>query len=112
MLPPRLLGLEPRSGVLELLAREGPGPFEIQGPLVKGVIVVPRSAMRNNDRLLIVDADNRLHRRPVEVLRIDRDDVIVRAELARGERVVVSPIQVVVEGMRVRPIAAVETGNS
>ena len=34
MLPPVLLGIEPRSGVLEVLARQGPGPFEIQGPLV------------------------------------------------------------------------------
>ena len=34
ILPPVLLGIEPRTGVLEVLATEGPGPFEIQGPLV------------------------------------------------------------------------------
>ena len=34
ILPRILLGIEPRSGVLEVLATEGPGPFEIEGPLV------------------------------------------------------------------------------
>jgi len=34
MRPPTLFSIEPRSGVLEVLAMEGPGPFEIQGPLI------------------------------------------------------------------------------
>ena len=34
ILPLLLVSIEPRSGVLEFLATEGPGPFEIQGPLV------------------------------------------------------------------------------
>ena len=34
ILPLRLLSIEPWTGVLEILAIEGPGPFEIQGPLV------------------------------------------------------------------------------
>ena len=38
------------------------------------------------------------------MLRIDRDDVLVKGPLDEGERICVSPIQVVVEGMRVRPI--------
>jgi RND family efflux transporter MFP subunit len=77
---------------------------EIDGQIAENVIVVPRSAMRDGGHMLIVDDDNRLHRRAVEVLRIDRDEVLVRSELAGHERVVVSPIQVVVDGMRVRTI--------
>ena len=77
---------------------------EIEGRVAKDVLVVPRAAMRDDDRLLLVDHTNRLHLRRVDVLRIDRDEVLVRGELEPGDRVVVSPIQVVVEGMRVRPI--------
>ncbi len=78
---------------------------EIEGELARDVIVLPRSAMRDGDRVLVVDEEDRLRHRPVEVLRIDRDQVLVRGDLAEGTRVVVSPLQVVVEGMRVRAIA-------
>lgn len=77
---------------------------EIQGPEVENVIVVPRYAMRNDDRILVVDAENRLHSRAVEIVRIDRDDVLIEGPLAPGERICISPLQVVVEGMEVRTI--------
>jgi len=77
---------------------------EIDGRLAENVLVVPRSAMRDDDRLLLVDQDDRLRLQPVDVLRIDRDEVLLRTDLSPGDRVVVSPMQVVVEGMRVRPI--------
>ena len=77
---------------------------EIEGPEVEGVIVIPRYAMRDDSQILVVDSENRLYRRKVKILRIDRDQVLVEGPLAAGERICVSPIQVVVEGMRVRPV--------
>ena len=77
---------------------------EIVGPEAHDVIVVPRYAMRGDSTILIVDAENRLHTKRVQVLRIDRDDVLVQGPLAEGERICVSPIQVVVEGMAVRAV--------
>jgi len=77
---------------------------EIEGPLVENVIVVPRYAMRNDSRILVVDQENRLHSREVEILRIDRDDVLIQGPLPSGERICVSPLQVVVEGMQVRTV--------
>jgi len=77
---------------------------EIEGPLAEDVIVIPRYALRDERHILIVDADDRLHTREVEVLRIDGDDVLIQGALAPGERICVSPLQVVVEGMRVRPM--------
>jgi RND family efflux transporter MFP subunit len=90
---------------------------EIIGPEAEGVIVVPRYAMRDDSTVLIVDAQNRLRTKQVEVLRIDRDDVLVQGPLAPGERICVSPIQVVVEGMTVQTVEdgdgpAVATGRS
>jgi RND family efflux transporter MFP subunit len=77
---------------------------EIEGRVEPDVIVVPRVAMRNDERIVVVDGEDRLHFRAVEVLRIERDDVLVRVRLGPGERICISPLQVVVDGMRVQPI--------
>jgi RND family efflux transporter MFP subunit len=78
---------------------------EILGPEAQNVIVVPRYAMRDASEVLIVDAEDQLYTKHVNVLRIDRDDVLVQGPLDPGERICVSPIQVVVEGMRVQTVA-------
>jgi hypothetical protein len=51
-----------------------------------------------------VNARNELRTKRVEILRIDRDDVLVQGPFDEGERICVSPIQVVVEGMIVNAI--------
>lgn len=79
---------------------------EIEGSVAKGVITVPRSVIRNDQRVLVVDAANRLRERKVEVLRIDREEVLIRLRLAEGERICTTPMQVVVEGMQVEPVLA------
>lgn len=79
---------------------------EIQGQLVENVIRLPRSAMRDANQVLVVDADNRLRFRDVRVLRIEHDEVVIRSGLEDGERVCVSPLQTVVDGMRVQPVEA------
>lgn len=71
---------------------------EILGPEASDVIVIPRYALRDESKILVVDKEDRLHSRPVQVLRIDRDDVLIQGPLADGERICVSPLQVVVEG--------------
>ncbi|MBW2389009.1 MAG: hypothetical protein JRG89_11310 [Deltaproteobacteria bacterium] len=42
--------------------------------------------------------------REVEILRIDGEDVLIRSSLGPGERLCVSRLQVVIEGMRVVPV--------
>jgi len=74
---------------------------EIAGPVVESVVAVPRVALREDGRLLVVDSEGRLRLRHVEVIRRERDRALVRAEFASGERICVSPLEVVVEGMRV-----------
>lgn len=77
---------------------------EIEGALAEDVIVVPRDALRNDSRILVVNERNELRSRAVEILRIDRDRVLVQGPLPDGERVCLSPLQVVVEGMKVRAL--------
>ena len=79
---------------------------EIQGRLVQDIIRLPRTAMRDENQVLVVDAEDRLRFRQVTVFRIEHDEVLVRGGLEDGERVCVSPLQTVVDGMRVQAIEA------
>ena len=56
--------------------------------------------------IYVVDDDGVLHIRPVEVLRRERKWVVIGEGLAAGERVIVSTMHAVTEGMRVRRAAA------
>jgi len=77
---------------------------EIFGREAKDVLRVPRSAMRTADQLLIVDANDQLDFRRVDVLRADRETVVIGAGVSEGERICVSPIEAAVDGMSVRVV--------
>ena len=80
---------------------------EIAGVVAHGVYVLPRGALRRNrgeDRphVLVVDDESRLRVRDVELLRMEPGRVILGGGLASGDRVCVSPLRAVTDGMRVR----------
>lgn len=74
---------------------------EIQGQYLDDIVRLPRAALRPNSQVLIIDGDNRLRFRAVNVLRLENDYVIIDSGLENGELVNLSPIQTVVDGMRV-----------
>ena len=74
---------------------------EIEGQYLNDIVRLPRAALRPNSQVLIIDGDNRLRFRAVNVLRLENDYVIIDSGLENGELVNLSPIQTVVDGMRV-----------
>ena len=74
---------------------------EIIGHHTENVVVVPQAALRGKNRVLVV-ADNRLYYRTVDILFANAENVVVSSGLESGEQVCVSPLNVVVDGMRVR----------
>jgi RND family efflux transporter MFP subunit len=76
----------------------------IDGLELDDVVVLPRSALRNGDNVLVVDSENRVSLRPVNVLRVYGDEVFITGGLEGGELVSVSMLQTVVDGMRVQPL--------
>ncbi len=78
---------------------------DIEGLTVDDLVVLPRTALRNGNRVLVVDEEQRLRFREVEPLRLYQDDVLIVGGLEQGERVCVSPMQTPIEGMRVNPVA-------
>jgi RND family efflux transporter MFP subunit len=84
---------------------------EIQGRRVENVFVLPRTALRTDagsDLVYLVDAGDRLRFKAVEVLRAERDDVVIGSGLRSGDRVCVSPMAAAVNGMAVRTLLAAE----
>ena len=77
---------------------------DIEGLLVDDIVVLPRNALRNGNRVLVVGDDDRLEFRDVEPLRLYQDDVLIRAGLTAGERVCISPMQTPIDGMLVKPV--------
>ncbi len=99
---------EPYAGV-------SPG---VRPPLLKGMfvavelfapprpesLVLPRHAVIHN-RVLVIDEEERLQQRSVEVLLAQPQFVVVGAGIAAGERVVVSDLIPAIAGMLLQPLA-------
>jgi RND family efflux transporter MFP subunit len=77
---------------------------DIRGIRMDNLIRLPRSAIRDREQVLVVDAENRLNFREVSVLRMEGEEVLIDAGLADGELVCISPLQTVVQGMSVAPV--------
>ncbi len=77
---------------------------QIEGRLAQNVVVLPRIALREGDRVLIVDAQDKMRFRDVTLLRLWGDEVLIDGGITAGERVCVSPIQTAIDGMSVAPI--------
>ncbi len=77
---------------------------DIQGRLAANVVTLPRTALRNDNRVLVVDADNRLYHRTVVPLRFYQDQVLIQSGLEDGDVVCISNLQTVIDGMRVNPL--------
>ncbi|MBW2399184.1 MAG: efflux RND transporter periplasmic adaptor subunit [Deltaproteobacteria bacterium] len=84
---------------------------EIRGRSIEGAVILPRSVLRTGDRVLVVDGNGRVEFRGVEVLRSERDSVVIGSGLEAGEEVIVSPLTTVVEGMAVRTVRDEEEPN-
>ncbi|MEM7755274.1 MAG: efflux RND transporter periplasmic adaptor subunit [Planctomycetota bacterium] len=99
---PDPLAREPeRAGLPELIL----GAFvnvELRGRVLESVCVLDRSLVREGDRVWVMDGDDRLAIRPVEIAYRGPDRVYVTAGLASGDRVVRTNLVTPVEGMLLR----------
>ena len=83
-----------------------PGMFvevRLQGKELVDVIAVPRSALHDDDTVWIADQENRLQMRTVDIVRRERDEVLVRSGLLSGEQLVLTSLSGAAEGMLLRP---------
>ena len=104
---------QPVAGTTSMKSAEIPLPIglyvkaNIEGKLVDDLIALPRSVIRNNNQVLVVDAENKMYYRDVEVFRLEEERVLISGGILPGEFICISPIQAVVNGMSVQPVIEV-----
>ena len=77
---------------------------DIKGKTVDSLISLPRSVIRNNNQVLVVDAENKMYFREVDIFRLEEENVLISGGILPGEKICISPIQAVVDGMAVQPV--------
>ena len=115
--------IDPKSRMVTLVAQvedpygehEGRPPLaiglfvraRIEGTRLPAAFVIPRAALQADDRVLAI-VDGRLDPREVEILRIERDRVVVATDggLRAGESICITPLPRAVAGMAVRVVDA------
>jgi RND family efflux transporter MFP subunit len=102
--------LESAVGGTDVLTENGKPPLllgayvrvEIEGTELEDVVAVPRTALRDGDRVWIMGQQERLVIRDIEVAWRLRDTVLVRNGIGEGERIVVGAISTPIPGMKLR----------
>lgn len=77
----------------------------IKGFTLPHATIIPRAAMHGENTVWAVSPDDgRLYFRTVDIARMDQRGVVIRNGLKPGDQVVISPLKVVTDGMRVRAV--------
>ena len=111
--------LDPRSRMVQLVARVA-DPFGLQtersaplaiglfvdatieGRKIENAVLLPRDSLRPGNQIYVVDSENRIRFRDIELLRTERDQIVVADGIQPGERVLISPLDAAMNGMLIR----------
>ncbi|MCP4836333.1 MAG: efflux RND transporter periplasmic adaptor subunit [Phycisphaera sp.] len=77
---------------------------EIAGPLLQDVIELPRSVVRANETVWVMNQKGLLDVRPIEILVSRPTTVVVRSLLGPDEEIVASPLPVAIQNMKLERI--------
>lgn len=114
----RTTGQVDRTSRMVLVVVEVPDPFKvsdsrppllpgvfaevlIKGKMLRNAVAVPRDAVREGDKVWLVN-DNRLHIRTLEIVRADKDFAYIISGIDDGAEIITSSLDIVVDGMQVR----------
>lgn len=81
---------------------------EIQGKTLPEVFVLPRSAVQGNGTVMVVDDENRLQRKQLDLLWETADSLLVEDGLSVGERLSVTYIPLAADNSKVRVLQKTE----
>jgi multidrug efflux pump subunit AcrA (membrane-fusion protein) len=82
-----------------------PGTFvqaTVEGRTLPSLHSIPRSALRDDGTVLILDAQDRLEIRPVTLFQRTGDEVLIDSGLRDGDRLITTPLVTIVPGMPLR----------
>ncbi len=102
-LVPIIIEINPEDGG-KLLPEDYVRVF-IYGPVLKKAISLPLNAIhqeKGNQVVWVVDQNNRLKFKKVKIAFIKKDEAVVTQGLKNGDKVIISSLSIVSEGMKVR----------
>ena len=76
---------------------------EINGKQLEDIFMIPNTALTPNDELLVLNQDDTLEIRKVKVITKMKNYILVKEGMKAGERVVVSKLSIITNGMLVNP---------
>ena len=77
---------------------------EIGGIHQQSAFVMPRLALRSENKVYVINDENKLEIRTVDVISTSEERVLVTSGVSEGDRVVTSPLPNAVDGMAVEPL--------
>jgi RND family efflux transporter MFP subunit len=84
---------------------------ELDGKELEGVVVIPRRALLEGDRVITVNDKSEIDFRDVEVVRLNEKTAVISDGLETGDRVVLTRLSTPVTGMEVEIEEPTETGE-
>ena len=76
----------------------------IEGRSLDLAYAIPRSALRDGNRVYLIDGENRLRSVELTIAKMDSNEAIVTRGLSDGDRICMTPLTFFVEGMEVLPV--------
>ena len=82
---------------------------KIEAGTLDNIFVVPRQAVHEGDIIWLLDQENRLKTRPVDIVWRRLDEMLIRADLDDSEKLIVSRLQSPLPGMALRSAAETDS---
>jgi multidrug efflux system membrane fusion protein len=77
---------------------------QIQGKILNDVFVIPVTALRENDQIILVNSQSQLNLVAVNVLWRNEKEAVIKGDLSPGDWLCITPLQYVVNGMPLTPL--------
>jgi len=78
--------------------------IELHGEKIADIISIPRKALHADNLVWIADSENHLNLRSVEVLRREKQQVLIKGGIQTGEKLVLTTLSGATEGILLRPV--------
>lgn len=77
---------------------------KIHGRVLPQALELPRAAILEGDRVIVLDQDDRITFRDVSIARFEESSAVVESGLSNGDRVCISRIEIPKENAQVKPL--------
>jgi RND family efflux transporter MFP subunit len=75
----------------------------LAGETLTGIVEVPRTALRDNSTVWVMDEEQKLRIKQVQIARLEKQSALISEGLQDGDRIILTTLPGGVDGMKLRP---------